>query len=204
MPNFIDLTGHVYGRLAVNGPHKGGRTKIRWLCTCECGKLKWVTGANMRNGHTKSCGCLSIETNTKRLTTHGKCHTPEYHAWHALKKRCGDKTLWNYKNYGGRGIKVLIVDFENFLKEVGPRPTPQHSIDRINNNGHYEIGNIRWATPSEQARNTRKARMIEYKGRTKCIHDWADITGASYTCIYQRIRNGWSVEDALTRPVRIR
>lgn len=159
----VDLTGLRFGRLTVTAryPQNNWRREARWQCLCDCGNGVIVVGINLRSGGTKSCGCLRIEESTARLprhSTHRSCDTPTYSSWTNLIQRCTNPTYPNFKHYGGRGITVCDrwrYSFEAFLADMGPRP-PATSIDRINVDGHYEPGNCRWATRSEQELNKRR------------------------------------------------
>ncbi len=163
----IPLTGKRFGHLAVM--RKAGhnaQNKILWLCRCDCGATTSVTGWDLSNNHTRSCGCLRDETCSERNRKmagaahpkfeHGKSKTAEYHAYKSAFHRCVRKESQDYPRYGGRGIKFLFASFEQFMRELGPKPSRVHSLDRINNNGNYELGNVRWATRSQQSRNRRK------------------------------------------------
>lgn len=129
---------------------------------------------------------------------------PMYNAWKTMWQRCNNNLNSRYVHYGGRGIQVCSQwdSFENFLKDMGERPTQKHSIDRIDNNGNYEPSNCRWATQSEQLRNNRRTILIIHKGSTLCVKDWASKQGIHDTRILWRISKGWSIEDALEKPVR--
>lgn len=133
---------------------------------------------------------------------HGMCHTPEYHVWANMKRRCYNKNRPEYHYYGGRGIKMLkrwYHSFEVFLADMGPRPSSQHVIDRNDNDGHYTAKNCCWVTRKASQRNTRANHMLTYKGRTMCITEWSEQTGISYKAIECRVKRlGWSVERALT------
>ena len=150
--------GMVCGRLTV--AERAGSTrhgKALWRCACECGKTTTVRAASLKSGGTQSCGCYNkyILSTFPSRTTHGMCHTSEYSAFHAAKGRCNCPSKANYSYYGGRGIKFLFTSFEQFFAELGPKPSAAHTVDRINNNGHYEPGNVRWATKAQQSANRR-------------------------------------------------
>lgn len=152
-----------------------------------------------------SCGCRHREVikSGEANRTHGKSRTIEYRIWLDMRKRCNGKYRSEYRNYGGRGIRVCERwdDFELFLLDVGSRPSARHSLERENNDGDYEPGNVRWATRSEQNRNKRDSKFIEWRGERLTQADWADRTGLSQHVIYSRLKHGWSVADALGTPV---
>lgn len=162
MSGFIDMTGQKYSRLTVisfEGYNK--HRQSTWLCICECGVEKIVLGASLKTGATQSCGCLNIEKISERFTTHGhrksKKRPSEYQVWASMIQRCTNPNVDKYKDYGGRGITVCDRwrDFENFLADMGKRTSKKHSIDRIDVNGNYELGNCKWSTRTEQVRNIR-------------------------------------------------
>lgn len=135
--------------------------------------------------------------------------SPEYHSWTSMISRCCCNTPANKANwdrYGGRGIKVCErwKTFANFLADMGPKPTPKHSIERKDNNGNYEKSNCKWATDREQGRNTRTNRVLEYRGEKKCLTEWAEVFKIDRWTLAQRLRMGWALERALTQPVTIR
>lgn len=126
--------------------------------------------------------------------------------WCCMKHRCGNPDNSAYKHYGARGIRVCdrwLKSFETFCSDMGPRPSLRHSIDRIDNDGNYEPGNCRWATRSEQARNTRRTISVAFRGDVMCLKDWAAVLGIPYDTIKKRLRMGWAVERALSEPVQI-
>lgn len=160
---FIDLTGCKFGRLSViafKGIAKD--RQAQWLCRCECEAETIVAGGHLRSGHTKSCTCLSEELSMARFLVHGQrrksATTSEYIAYTSARTRCNNPNSQDYPEYGGRGIEFRFESFEEFFSELGHKPTPKHSVDRIKVNGHYERGNIRWATAKEQAQNRRPRR----------------------------------------------
>jgi len=158
----IDITGQRFGRLVVvmESTYRGNKSGTWWECVCDCGKEIRVLSVGLREGTTKSCGCLFIDTigkNLKTTTTHGRTKTPEYRAWKGMRYRCYNKNASNYNLYGGRGITVCKRwrnNFEAFFYDMDLRPEG-YSLDRINNNGNYSPNNCRWATGSVQRRNTR-------------------------------------------------
>jgi len=159
----INLSGQKIFRLSVikevNKPeHLKGNKKRYWLCRCDCGIEKIVESSNLRNGHSKSCGCLKNEMTGNRFRTHGRRQTAEYRSWYAMKDRCLNNRCHAYKDYGGRGIRICpewIKSFEKFYSDIGPKPSEIHSIDRIDNAGNYTKKNCKWSTPKEQANNRR-------------------------------------------------
>ena len=156
-----------------------------------------MRGSHLKNGSTKSCGCLVIETKT----IHGNSATPEYRAWENAKYRCTNPNNSRFHSYGGRGIEFRLTNFDEFLAHIGPRPSNKHSLDRIDNEGHYEIGNIRWALQNIQSRNKRNNRMITFEGETLCMADWAKRIGCNSTAIARKLELGWSVEKTLQTAV---
>lgn len=136
-------------------------------------------------------------------TTHGQSKTPVYKVWHAMRQRCEDSSVKNYADYGGRGIKVCERwgRFENFIADMGPRPDGM-SLDRIDNDGDYEPSNCRWATRTEQNRNSRRNKSLSFGGETLCIAAWAEKTGIDEASIRQRLAAGWPIERTLTEAVK--
>lgn len=156
---FVDLSGQKFGRLAVismkGRDEKSGQSI--WNCVCDCGKEHSVVYCHLKSGDTQSCGCLAVELAKERSKIHGAYNTPEYTSFHSAKKRCNNSNASQFVDYGGRGIEFRFISFDEFFAEVGPRPEPKfdYSLERIDNNGHYEKGNVRWATKIQQARNRR-------------------------------------------------
>jgi len=174
------------------------------LCECDCGNLTLVRPDMLKSGNTQSCGCLSEEALKMPRPRHGLSHTKVHRAWTSIRMRCENTSSPKYENYGGRGIRVCDSwhSFENFLADMGQPPSASHSIDRINNDGDYAPDNCHWATHKEQSRNKTTSHNITFNGKTQCIRSWEDDIGMVAGTLAARIRRGWSVEDAITRPVR--
>lgn len=212
----VDLTGQRFGRLvAVEPAGKDRRGKTLWRCICDCGSEKNINAAELtrtgtRRG-TRSCGCLSRDAFVSRSKRHGCSsvdgggRTPEYAAWKAMRTRCNNEKCAQFHNYGGRGIRVCERwqnSFEDFLADMGERPSGKHSVDRINVNGDYEPTNCRWATASEQCRNRRNNVTLTIDGRTQTAIAWGEEVGVRKELVKERLRLGWSAHDAVFKPPR--
>lgn len=188
------LTGRRFGRLLVLSRTENSTDgKPMWMCKCDCGKEKPVRAQLLRNGTTTSCGCLNRELTSKRSTTHGKTRTREWQTRHAIKERCLTQSCSSYAHYGGRGIRVCdkwLNSFESFLADMGERPGPGYSIDRIEPDGDYEPGNCRWATVVEQNRNKRTNVRYTINGKTQLAADWARESGLSHGATRYRVSKG--------------
>lgn len=191
--------------LAEVGRHHGNGGRL-FECRCECGAVVTLNGGKLARGHTKSCGCLRRARGRDMLRKHGGAGSPEWLAWVSMQARCTDPGYAGYHRYGGRGIRVHAPwseSFEVFLASVGPRPSPTHSLDRIDNDGHYEPGNVRWADVITQARNRSSNVRMTKDGETMTIVEWSARLGLSHSAIRERLKRGWSIERALTpRPSR--
>lgn len=182
----LNLVGMKFGRLTVlkfNGiDSRAGKQKSRWECVCDCGNKGIYTGSQMKGGTTQSCGCLQRERASESLITHGMCGTTEFYSWTNMKTRCFNKKSQDYEDYGGRGITVCERwknSFKNFVEDMGLKPAGKYSIDRLNTNGNYELGNCRWGTDEQQARNKRNNRWIECNGLRMILEDWAVYFGVN-------------------------
>lgn len=202
--NAVDLTGRRFGKLVVEAFHSRAGTGrvLMWQCRCNCGKAHIARAAHLTTGRIISCGCIrdaNIRAGIHR--THGKTGTSEHTIWLGMHQRCNDPGSTNYANYGGRGIQVCErwYDFANFYADMGPRPSKDHSIDRIDNDGNYAIGNCRWATKYQQGRNKRNTRLLTAFGETKCMEDWAIEREIPASIIHRRLQFGWSTEEALSQ-----
>lgn len=202
----IDLTGQTFGRLTViETAGRNARGRLVWHCKCSCGeRLVTPTTDDLRSGNTRSCGCLSREKSGDRVRTHGRSETRLYETWCNIIRRTTNPNHNSYPDYGGRGITMSPEwrrSFEAFARDMGPTYRHGLSIDRIDVDGNYEPGNVRWATPKEQARNTRTNRLVTAFGQTKSLAEWAELRGLNYQTLYNRVtRSGWPVERALTTP----
>ena len=208
MAKLIDLTGKRFGRLIVikrMNNDKWGRAQ--WLCLCECQKKKIVPGNNLRRGDTKSCGCLRKEATGQRATKHGysQIQSKTYRAWKHMRSRCNNPRDKDYCHYGGRGITICEEweKFENFLKDMGEVPEG-YQIDRIDNNKRYCRSNCQWTTAKINNRNKRNNLYFTYKNKTQLLIEWAEEFNICPYVLGSRTRRGWSLEKALTTPIRKR
>lgn len=191
--------GQVCGRLTLisyTAREPGSVGTARWLCQCVCGNQKIVSWCHLQSGNVQSCGCFQKEGVAHRSRTHGMFGTRIYKIWQGMLDRCKDDQL---PGYGGRGIKVhrRWKKFENFLADMGEPPTDGHSIDRIDNDGHYEPGNCQWATAAQQQRNRRNNNYIEICGRRLTVSEWSKIGGLSASTITRRLKRGWPPDKAV-------
>lgn len=201
----IPKAGEKFGRLTIVEV-SSDRPRVYMVCLCNCGNHRTVRRDHLRSGRTSSCGCWHDEAAVLVNTKHG--HTPrsgptvEYRAWCNMIDRCYRISNKRYVNYGGRGITVSPGwrhDFSAFFAHVGRRPAAKMSIDRIDVNGNYEPGNVRWATPAMQARNVRNIKRIHAFGKALTLAEWADETGMDRRKIFNRMRTlGWSAERAVS------
>jgi hypothetical protein len=196
--------GQRYGRLvALTFVGRSSRGIGRWRFRCDCGKKCALWTNNVRNGHTRSCGCWRRERSVqigRQTATHRMTGLIEHRAWTQLRNRCQNSRNKDYKEYGGRGIKVCKrwEKFENFYADMGPRPSVKHSLDRHpDNDGDYKPSNCRWATKKQQRRNQRRSKMVRYQGRRMTLAEACDLSGVRSDKARLRLRRGWSVKRAL-------
>lgn len=203
--------GLRFGRIQIIGfdDIKLNTHKIRAKCLCDCGKETLVFLSSLRSGNTKSCGCyhreISSSVNAILKRTHGLRKTPEHRIWSLMKHRCFNENSPAYKNYGGRGITVCDRwknSFADFYDDIGPRPSPTHELDRIDNNGNYEPNNVRWATSLENGRNKRNNHRVTINGETQCLSKWLEIFRIKPVTYYKRIKSGLSDIEAITKPLQ--
>ena len=203
-----DSIGRVFGRLTVL---KVGETDAsleghrRVLCRCACGKAATVRSSDLSMGRTVSCGCFHIQRIKECSTTHGLCSTAEYEVWAGIIQRTTNTKRKDFIHYGGRGITCCPQwrhSFETFLADTGLRPSPDHCIERIDNNKGYFPGNVRYATQKEQCRNQRRNRLIECFGKTQTLAEWAEQTGIAEYTLRGRINRGWTLDQTMTKSLR--
>lgn len=201
--------GMRFGRLTVTGeaPNQifpNGRQERRVRCTCDCGNEKITLVATLRAGNISSCGCYRREHSRAKSVKHDACRTPIYNIYRHMLNRCYNRNVERFPDYGGRGITVCDEwrgdgGFERWLAYVGERPSPQHSIDRIDTNGHYEPGNVRWALPLQQAMTRRRTSTVLLDRVEMSLRQAAAARGIKYATAYARHRKG---QDPFTEPVR--
>jgi len=205
MPGLIDISGGVFGRLAVLERVDNLGRQTRWSCKCSCGNTVDVAGNALKTGNTTSCGCWHKEVVSELLSKHRMCDTPEYKVWTHMKTRCYNEDSTSYSDYGGRGITVCarwLESFENFLADMGPKPSSNHSIDRRDNKGNYEKNNCRWATPTEQNRNKRNNRLVRLSGNEITLAELSEKFGIGGGVLSRRLNSGMSPEEAVATPAK--
>lgn len=193
-----NLIGRKFGHLTPFG-HAGSSDGAFWLCRCDCGTFVVVRANSLVMSHSTTCGCHLDAKYSSHRKTHGRSKTRAYRIWSGMYTRCFNSKSENFRDWGARGVTLCDRwrQFENFLADMGEPPTSKHQIDRIDVNGNYEPSNCRWATQTEQQRNTRRNRYLTAHGETYCVSQWAEITGINQLLIARRSRRGWSDEEAL-------
>lgn len=195
--------GMRFGRLTVTGFFGVRKNHYLWDCVCDCGNTRTVQYDNLLSG-SSSCGCLRKELMRERRTIHGESRRPnetaEFRTYCWAKDRCNNPNNPKYHRYGGRGIEFRFTSYPEFLAEVGRKPTPKHSLNRIDNDGHYEKGNVEWATNTEQQANTSRTRLITINGVTHCVSEWNRIKGFGKNTILARLERNWCESCAVNLP----
>ena len=200
-PNRI---GDVFGNLTIIAdakPYRLNNAK-RFVVECVCGRFTEIFQAHLRLGQT-SCGCTSRERKSRALVTHGLSRTWIYRIWQGIVDRCYRPANPQYSFYGGRGIRVADEwreDVAAFASYMGDRPSAHHSVDRIDNDGNYAPGNVRWATPTEQNRNKSDSWYLTVNGFTKPLMEWCEERKISHYLVRSRVSAGWQHERALEPP----
>ena len=194
---FVDITGKRFNSLVaikLLGKRRNPG-KVYWLCRCDCGGMSEVRAESLKKGQIKTCGCSQA--------SHGRSATLLHKIWTTMKQRCFNSNDRKYPSYGGRGITVCpewANDFTAFAEYMGPRPSKEHSIDRIDNDGNYEPGNVRWATRRQQQSNTRRNYFFQFQGKPYTVTQLARKTGVNEGTLRRRLKKlGMSVEDAVSK-----
>lgn len=197
-----DLSGLRFGRLVGVRPAPEVAGKSKWLFACDCGSETVKAAHHVTMGRALSCGCWRRENSAQKATTHGLAGTPTYDAWAHAKRRCENPKDAAWHHYGGRGISMCAnwsESFAAFLADVGERP-PGTTLDRIENDGGYEPGNVRWTDRTTQANNTRLTR------RDESGQPWSDLAvsnGIKRRSFAARVQRGWGPLKAATTPLRV-
>lgn len=215
MKPYPDIIGKRFGRLTVIERAGSRRVSAKsvesiWRCRCDCGGERLTPAGPLRRGRTTSCGCSRFNRSPRKRHGHaGNAHhhilaSITYNVWRSMRVRCLIRNTRGFNRYGGIGIKICErwSKFENFLADMGERPSRLHSIDRIDSTGNYEPENCRWADPFEQATNRRSVRRITYKDAVHSLASLARLAGCSEEVLRSRFKRGWSVEKAVETPVR--
>lgn len=202
------MIGQRYDRLTVVEYVGRKGHNHEWLCECECGNEKIVLGSNLSRGNTRSCGCLHREITGDAHRKHGHCGdrpSSEYTAYRSMLARCYDPNNISYKYYGPKGIKVCpqwLQDseaggFKQFLLDMGPKPSPKYSLERIDGSKDYGPANCKWATALEQSSNTSRNVYIEFDGRRMTMSAVARQAGIKLGTFRARLVRGLSIEQAV-------
>ena len=204
MSKLIDLTGNRYNRLVVIEKDRTEKGVVIWKCLCDCGKITYVRGQNLKSGAVKSCGCLRKDENPS--TRHRMSGSRLYRIWASMKTRCYVPSHHSYMNYGGRGIKVCdewrIMPDQFIEWAMNNGYTDEMTIERIDVDGDYGPDNCTWIPAREQQGNRRSCQYFTYNGMTKNLTDWCSDLGLQYKQIHNRIHKlGWSFERAISEPV---
>ena len=203
----LNVLDNVYGRLTVVTDVSRLDRHRMVRCRCECGRITTVLVDSLRSGRTRSCGCWHRERAAAVAHVssyrHGGHGTPEYAVWRSMKSRCLRSNDSHYRYYGGRGITVCDrwrYSFAAFWADLGSRPTPTHVLDRIDNDGHYQPSNCRWATPIESNTNRRTVKLITFQGQTRSVAAWERQFSMTRGRLRQRLSRHWSIDRALFMP----
>ena len=199
-----DFTGRAWGRLTVIGdaepvfytrPDGRLRSERQITCKCECGTVVTLHASNVATGNTKSCGCFRVDHSQSVNLKHGQSRSVMYRIYRHMINRCYNPNVERFPHYGGKGIIVADIwigegGYERWRDYVGERPSPKHSIDRINVKGHYEPGNVRWATAQEQIRNRSCSLTCIVDGNVLPVFEAAKIVGMSYAALREKLKTG--------------
>lgn len=198
-----DLSGQRFGRWTVLRREPRKAANSYWLCHCDCGTERVICRVELVKGDSVSCGC-HMEGVPHPNLRHGQSSTPEYWTWQRIRDRCYNPACHKFPQYGGRGITVCDRwhIFENFLSDMGKRPTGKTSIGRIDNDGNYEPSNCQWESHLEQSKNKTTSVLLTYKGETMNVVDWSRRLGVNIDLIASRLRKGMTPEECFETPIR--
>lgn len=208
----LNLAGQKFGELTAvrrAGTRKRSASDVvaLWVCRCSCGQEIVAQTRLLRRGKKKACGIDGHHYRPTKGKGLAQLHSAEYRTFRSMWKRCTGRDLKNARNYKLRGIRICDrwKSFKAFFEDMGPKPTPKHTLDRYpNNDGNYEPGNCRWATTKEQNRNMRRNTVVEYQGERMLLLDVVERLGLNRAAVYGRIKMGWTLADALSIPIRAR
>lgn len=197
--------GDRLGMLSVIG--KSSRTtttkNMRWIFKCDCGATTDKSAGDARR--MRHCGCKTVRSGRRTKFGFRMLDVPEYPVWRRMLRRCYNKNCFEYKNYGGRGIRVCdqwLINFKQFFQDMGSRPTPLHCIERLDNNGNYEPSNCAWSDRVSQNNNKRDNIVIELDGERMTIAEWSRKIGVSLKTLHSRHYKGLSPEQILSKKVK--
>lgn len=203
-----DLTGQQFYRWTALRKADESKNSNQWYyCRCECGTEKIISAYKLKHGLTHSCGCYLSDSVKERMSTHAMSKTKIFSEWLHMRRRCSPNVECHDRYYD-RGIRVSAewdASFETFYEYVSKLEhygEPNYSLDRINNNGNYEPGNVRWATYKTQARNTENNVYITYKGEKRLLCELVEEKGYNYQTIYGRLKRGWTGDEAIDTPIK--
>lgn len=200
----IEITGNNFNRLtAIRCTGEKRKGLAVWEFLCDCGKTVFIPATQVIRGNNRSCGCLKLEKIKALKFSHGKNGSDVNVIWQRMNQRCHNPTCGDFKYYGARGVFVCDdwrKDFAAFSDHIGARPTPLHTVERIDNSKGYEPGNVKWATRMEQMRNTRRSHFVEVGGERLIISEWARRLGVHDSAIFARVKRGMTMEQAVTTP----
>jgi hypothetical protein len=204
---FVDYTGRRYGNLVVlqRGSRNEKRKLYSWICKCDCGNIKEIIGADLRNGNTLSCGCLSSRTSEHNATkTHGLSKSLIYNVYRSMLDRCNNESTKSYKDYGARGISVCNewLTFEGFYSDMGESYKQGLTIERINYDGNYCKDNCIWIPKRDQGLNKRNNKMVTYNGELVALVKICREKNLNCKTIKHRLNRGWDIEKALSTPIK--
>lgn len=201
---YVDISGQRFGKLVAvsREPNKLPYKQAYWLFKCDCGNEYRQWAYVVRRGNCKSCGCWRKHLLSAGNVTHGKCKTPEYRTWNSMRDRCYNPRNRAWPQYGGFGITICDRwgDFATFYADMGKKPSPSHSLDRIDGRKGYSPSNCRWATKTEQVRNRWLTIKCVHLGRKNTLAGWCEELGLPYSTIHHRYLTGCRGVD-LFRPI---